>query len=82
LVQLERSETIMGRIFKLKNRGRAIRSEEDYRNVIHIPPSAIVVLVEGNIDEDPFVKIRYHGRVLLMLAEDLRSGGELWGQTA
>jgi hypothetical protein len=42
----------------------------------------MVVLVDGNIDEDTFVKIRYEGRVLLMLAEDLRSGGELWGQSA
>ena len=72
----------MGSIFRLKTPGRAILSEEDYRNVIHIPPSAMVVLVEGNIDQDPFVKIRYHGRVLLMLAEDLRSGGELLGRLA
>jgi hypothetical protein len=72
----------MRSIFKLKDRGRAILSEDDYRNVIVIPPSAMVVLVGGNIDEDTFVKIRYEGRVLLMLAEDLRSGGELWGQSA
>jgi hypothetical protein len=72
----------MGNIFKLKNPGRAIVSEEDYRNVIHIPRSAKVVLVDGNIDEDPFVKIRYRGRVLLLLAEDLRSGGEPWGRLA
>jgi hypothetical protein len=72
----------MRSIFKLKNRGRAILSEDDYRNVIVIPPCAMVVLVGGNIDEDTFVKVRYEGRVLLMLAEDLRSGGELWGQSA
>jgi len=72
----------MGSIFKLKNRGRAILAEEDYRNVIHIPPSALVVLVGGNIDEDPFVKIRYGRRVLLMFSADLRSCGELWGQSA
>jgi hypothetical protein len=81
-VQPEKKGTIMRSIFKLKDRGRAILSEDDYRNVIVIPPSAMVVLVGGNIDEDTFVKIRYEGRVLLMLAEDLRSGGELWGQSA
>jgi hypothetical protein len=41
----------------------------------------MVVLVGGDIDQDAFVKIRYEGRVLLMLAEDLRSGGELWGKS-
>ena len=72
----------MGQVFKLKNRGRAILSEEDYRTVIPIPAKAKVVLVGGDIDQDPFVKIRYGGRVLLMLAEDLRSGGELLGTLA
>ena len=72
----------MRQIFKLKNRGRAILSEDDYRTIIPIPARAMVTLVGGNIDEDPFVKIRYGGKVLLMLAEDLRSGGELWGKSA
>jgi hypothetical protein len=73
---------IVGQIFKLKKRGRAILSEEDYRTVIPIPAKAKVVLVGGDIDEDAFVKIRYGGRVLLMLAEDLRSDGELLGKLA
>ena len=72
----------MGTIFKLKTRGRAILSEENSRNVIFIPPSAIVTLLGGDIDEDAFVKIRYEGKVLLMPSEDLRSGGELSGKSA
>ena len=72
----------MGQIFKLKNRGRAILSEEDYRTVIFIPAKANVVLVGGDIDKDAFVKIRYGGKVLLMAAEDLRSRGELLGTLA
>jgi hypothetical protein len=72
----------VGNIFKLKTPGRAILSEDDYRNVIVIPPCAMVVLVGGNIDEDTFVKVRYEGRVLLMLAEDLRGSGELLGKSA
>ena len=72
----------MGDIFRLKNRGRAILSEDDYRNVILIPPSAMVVLVAGDVDEDVFVKIRYEGRILLMLSKDLRGGGERWGKSA
>ena len=73
---------IVGQIFKLKKRGKAILSEEDYRTLIPIPAKAKVVLVGGDIDEDAFVKIQYRGRVLLMLAEDLRSGGELLGRLA
>ena len=72
----------MGDDFKLKARGRAILSEEDYRIVISIPAGAIIVLVGGNIDQDPFVKIRHRGRVLLMLAEDLRGSAELLGKSA
>jgi len=71
----------MRSIFKLKNRGRAVLSENDHRSVIPIPANAMVVLVGGDIDQDAFVKIRYEGKVLFMLAEDLRSGGELWGKS-
>jgi hypothetical protein len=71
----------MRSIFKLKNRGRAVSSENDHRSVIPIPANAMVVLVGGDIDQDAFVKIRYEGKILLMLSEDLRSGGELWGQS-
>lgn len=70
----------MGEIFKLRNRRRAILSEEDHQTVMPIPARATVVLVGGDIEEDPFVKIRYGGRVLLMHSEDLRNSGELLGK--
>ena len=57
LYQSER-RTIVRQTFKLKTRGRAIFSENDYRNVILIPPSATVTLVGGDIVEHVFVKIR------------------------
>ena len=66
-----------GNSFKLASRSRAILCEHDNRTVITIPARAVVVLVGGDIDEDIFVKIRYEGRVLHMLSEDLRSNGEL-----
>ena len=66
----------------MKNRSRAILSENDQRSIIPIPSSAIVVLLGGDIDEDAFVKIRYGSKVLLMFSEDLRSCGELWGKLA
>ena len=68
----------MGNIFKFKSRTSAILCENDHRSVITIPASAMVVLVGGDIDEDMFVKIRYEGKVLHMLSEELRSSGELW----
>jgi hypothetical protein len=76
-----RKRTVVGIIFKLKDRGRAILPEQNYRNVIFIPSTAMVTLLGGDIDEDTFVKIRYEGKVLLMLSEDLRSSGELWGKS-
>jgi hypothetical protein len=82
LILLERNGKNRGTNLQVEKRGRAILSEEDYRTVIPIPAKAKVVLVGGDIDEDAFVKIRYGGRVLLMLAEDLRSGGELLGKLA
>jgi hypothetical protein len=71
----------VGIIFKLKDRGRAILPEQNSRKVIFIPSTAMVTLLGGDIDEDAFVKIRYEGKVLLMLSEDLRNGGELWGKS-
>jgi hypothetical protein len=81
-VRPERSEAIMAKIFTLKDRSRAILSDNDHRSIIPIPARAMVTLVGGDIYEDAFVKIRYEGRVLLMLSEDLRSGGEQWGISA
>lgn len=79
---LKGARRFVAKIFKLKDRSRAILSENDQRSVIPIPARATVVLVEGDIDEDPFVQIRYGSKVLLMFSEDLRSCGELLGRLA
>jgi hypothetical protein len=78
----ERSETIVGKIFRLKTRSRAILSQNDHGRMIPIPASAMVTLIGGDIDENAFVKIRYRGKALLMFSEELRSCGELWGKVA
>ncbi len=67
----------MGNIFKLKSRSRAVLCDYDNRRVITIPANATVVLVGGDINEDIFVKVRFEGKVLDMLSEDLRSHGKL-----
>lgn len=58
----------------LKNDSKAIFSEVNQRRVVVIPASAQVTLVEGDIEHDSFVKIRYQGKVVLILSEDLRRG--------
>jgi hypothetical protein len=58
----------------LKNDSKAIFSEDNQWRVIVIPASAQVTLIAGNIDQDRFVKIRYQGKVVLILSEDLRHG--------
>ncbi len=68
----------MKTIFKLNTRSTAILAANDQRTAIPIPARATVVLVVGDLDEDAFVKIRYGDKVLFMLSEDLRNGGEPW----
>jgi hypothetical protein len=58
----------------LKNDSKAIFSEDNQWRIVVIPASAQVALVAGNIDQDRFVKIRYQGKVVLILSEDLRHG--------
>jgi hypothetical protein len=65
-------------IFKLKTRSTAILAANDQRTAIPIPARATVVLLVGDLDGDAFVKIRYGEKVLFMLSEDLRNGGEPW----
>jgi len=52
----------------------AVLSEGDHSSLVRIPASTQVVVVEGDIERDRFVRIRYEGNVLLMLSKDLRSG--------
>jgi hypothetical protein len=59
---------------RLKNDSKAIFSEDNHWRVIVIPASAQVTLVDGDIDQGRFVKIRYQGKVVLILSEDLRRG--------
>jgi hypothetical protein len=59
---------------KLKNDTKAIFSEDNQWKVVVIPASAQVTLVEGDMEQDRFVKIRYQGKVVLILSEDLRHG--------
>jgi hypothetical protein len=59
---------------KLRNDSKAIFSEDNRWRVVVIPASAQVALVEGDMEQDRFVKIRYQGKVVLILSEDLRRG--------
>ena len=64
----------MEKTLKLRNDSKAIFSEDNRWRVVVIPASAQVTLVEGDMEQDRFVKIRYQGKVVLMLSEDLRRG--------
>jgi hypothetical protein len=59
---------------KLKNDTKAIFSEDNQWRVVVIPSSAQVIIVQGDIEQDRFVEIRYQGKVVLILSEDLRRG--------
>jgi hypothetical protein len=60
--------------YKLKNDSKAVLQEGNRSSVVHIPASAQVVVVEGDMERDRFVQIRYQSNTLFMLSEDLRRG--------
>ena len=72
----------MRTIFKMTGPANAVLHEGDKTRAVSIPASAMVVLEDGNISEDPVVKIRFGGKVLHMLSSELRSRGELLGRLA
>lgn len=57
--------------FKLTNSTMAL-SEQGRKNVVLIPAGASVVVVEGDIEGDQLLKIRYQERVLLIRPADFR----------
>jgi hypothetical protein len=57
--------------FKLTNGTIAI-SEKDRKSVVLIPAGACVVVVDGDIEGDKLLKIRYKEKVLLIRPADFR----------
>jgi hypothetical protein len=57
--------------FKLANGTMAI-SEKDRKSVVLIPAGARVVVVDGDIEGDKLLKIRYKEQVLLIRPADFR----------
>jgi hypothetical protein len=57
--------------FKLTNGTMAI-SDKDRKSVVLIPAGARVVIVDGDIEGDKLLKIRYQEKVLLIRPADFR----------
>jgi hypothetical protein len=62
--------------FKLTNCTMAI-SEKDRKSAVLIPAGACVVVVDGDIERDKLLKIRYKERVLLVRPADFRDALDL-----
>jgi hypothetical protein len=62
--------------FKLTNGTMAI-SEKDRKSVVLIPAGARVVVVDGDIERDKLLKIRYREKVVLVRPEDFRDALDL-----
>ena len=73
---------MVGNTFRLKSDTMAILCEDDYRSVISIPAGGQLLLIGGDIERDRFMKIRYQGKVLIILSEDLRRGLGLESDTS
>ena len=61
--------------FKLKTSTLAILSD-DQQTMVTIPANELVTLMVGDAEENGFVEVRYQRKVVIMLAEDLRTHGE------
>jgi hypothetical protein len=62
--------------FKLTNGTMAI-SEKDRKSAVLIPAGARVVVVDGDIEGDKLLKIRYQEKVLLVRPADFRAALDL-----
>jgi len=64
------------RYFQITNGTTAI-SEKDRKSVVVIPAGACVVVVDGDIERDKLLKIRYQEKVLLVRPADFRDALDL-----
>ena len=64
------------RTFKLNTSTTAILNENNQRTMVTIPANAVVTLVDGDVEGNGFVKVRYQDKILSMFAFDLRTRGE------
>jgi hypothetical protein len=64
------------RRFKLNTSTTAILNENSQRTMVTIPANAVVTLVDGDVEGNGFVKVRYQDKILSMFAFDLRTRGE------
>jgi hypothetical protein len=62
--------------FKLTNGTMAI-SEKDRKSVVLIPAGACVVVVDGDIEREKLLKVRYKEKVLLVRPADFRAALDL-----
>ncbi len=62
--------------FKLTNGTTAI-SERDRKSVVLIPAGARVGVVDGDIERDKLLKVRYREKVLLVRPADFRDALDL-----
>ena len=71
------------RMFKLNTSTTAILNDNIQPSMVTIPAKAVVSLVDGDVEGNGFVKVRFEDKVLSMFAFDLRSRGErVRGQSA
>ena len=63
--------------YKLNTATMAILADSDHEMVLTIPANAMVVLVDGDMEGNGFVRVRYRDKILSVFAADLRARGEL-----
>jgi hypothetical protein len=58
-------------ILRLTNGTMAIFADNNRRTVVFLPPGSQLIMLEGDLDKDQQVKVRFQDKQLLIRTEDL-----------
>jgi hypothetical protein len=66
-----------GDSYRINKQTIGLSSEAENRVSIFLPKDAIVILLEGSLNENRMVGVKWEGRVVMIFADDLRDRGTL-----
>jgi hypothetical protein len=67
---------MQGNLYRLKTPTLGVVSEDGQRKPFVVPVGAVVTVISGPLDNDPFVDIVWEGKTVMMFTRDIRERGE------
>lgn len=68
---------MLGESYRLNQQTIGLSSEADDRVSIFIPKNAVVTVIEGPLNGNRMVDVKWEGRVVMIFADDLRERGTM-----